>query len=121
MTCEFRYTYYLKKELTDQHHTEYMQTSARCFLANPYLGYDYNLGKLESILLLLHYQVSFRQYGNILYIPIKRKAPEKKSSPTLSIIKASEKKLLEKAAELCQIHTKRLLPGREARGPSRAG
>lgn len=64
MTCEFRYTYYLKKELTGQHHTEYMQTSTRCFLANPYLGYDYNLGELESVSLAVLYYIIRLVSGN---------------------------------------------------------
>lgn len=35
--------------------------------------------------------------------------------------KISGKKLGLEQEELCQIHTKRFRPGREARGPSRAG
>lgn len=47
--------------------------------------------------------------------------PQKEKIIYSKYYKNSEEKLGLEQEELCQIHTKRLRPGREARGPSRAG
>lgn len=79
------------------------------------------MGQKSFATFYCHVNVSLGNQEISFKILVKKGKPQKEET-TYSTTKSQKKRQgLQQEKELHQIHTKRLRPGREARGPSRAG